>query len=158
MMVKSNDVGVDAVFEAGKTYAIRYKEPGTFEEAKNYFTDFSATLIDLGNGKEYSSYKIENLPSILAAKQINAGTGSTTGTNMAPAVVVPAAAAMSTTTADAAVKEDPVKRLKFWWLMANENERKQFSAWMKTATESFAPEPAKTPATSKPEEEMKIKP
>ena len=33
--------------------------------------------------------------------------------------------------ADTATREDAVKRLKFWWLMANEAERERFRRWMK---------------------------
>jgi uncharacterized protein YccT (UPF0319 family) len=40
--------------------------------------------------------------------------------------------------ADTAVKEDTVKRLKFWWLMSNESEREEFKRWMKTVDESFS--------------------
>ena len=34
--------------------------------------------------------------------------------------------------AENAVHEDSVKRLKFWFLMANEKERKLFKKWMKS--------------------------
>ena len=165
MMVKSNDVGVDAVFEAGKHYILRYKEPHSFEEAKIFYSDFNANLVDISNGKEYSSFEVSDQNSLFARIKNYFDPNGAPKTTNAPAAtaVVPIVATASATTAppmnaDAAMKEDPVKRLKYWWLMANENERKQFTAWMKTATESFAPEPAKTPATSKPEEEMKIKP
>ena len=151
MMVTSKDTGVDAVFEAGKTYEIRYKVPSNADEAKNYLSDFHATLVDRSSGQVYSSYEIQNLDAVLAAKKMNEPAASTANTSTA----TQAAPIMPTSTADAAVKEDPVKRLKFWWLMANANERKQFKEWMKTATESFAPEATKPPAKV---EEMKIKP
>jgi uncharacterized protein YccT (UPF0319 family) len=146
MMVKSKPTGVDAVFEAGKTYEIRYKVPRNADEASNYLTDFAATLIDQSTGQQYSSYEIRDLNKALAAKKINQGmSASTQIANPAPVV----AGSNPVLNADSAVKEDPVKRLKFWWLMANAQERKQFTEWMKTATESFAPAPAKTSETIK---------
>ena len=144
--VKSKEVGVDTVFEPGKTYELRYKVPRNASEAYNYFTDFTATLVDLSSGQQYSSYEIHDLDSMLAAKQkttsepAQAHVASTTTSAAAPAAL----------TADTAVKEDPVKRLKFWWLMANPQQRQQFSEWMKSATESFAPAPNKTPDTAPP--------
>jgi uncharacterized protein YccT (UPF0319 family) len=153
MMVKSPDTGIDAIFEAGKTYEIRYKAPGDYNEAMNYFNSFSATLADTGNGQTYSSYPIDKLDSIVAAKGINTGTTAASATNTAPTAVVTAAAAavtMPSATADKVVNEDPVKRLKFWWLMASEQERKQFTAWMKTATESFATPPGQAAAAAEP--------
>lgn len=144
IMVKSKQIGVDTVFEAGKTYEIRYKVPRNSDEAYNYLTDFSATLLDRNSGQQISSYEIDNLDATLVAKKINANMPTSTQV----ANTAPAATSTSPITADTAVKEDPLKRLKFWWLMANESERKQFSEWMKTATESFAP--AKAPDTTKP--------
>ena len=66
MMVKSNDVGVDAVFEAGKHYILRYKEPHSFEEAKIFYSDFNANLVDISNGKEYSSFEVSDQNSLFA--------------------------------------------------------------------------------------------
>lgn len=129
MLIKSKDTGVDAVFEAGKTYAIRYKKPQNADQASNFLTDFPATLVDLSNGKQYSSYVIKNLDEVLAAKKAEANTS-----NQAPATT-----ASPMPNAETAANADPVKRLKFWWLMANAQQRKQFMGWMKTATESFAP-------------------
>ena len=146
MMVKSKQTGVDTVFAAGKTYEIRYKVPRNADEAYNYLTDFSATLLDRSSGQQLSSYEIDNLDATLAAKKINADMPASAQL----ANTAPAPTSTAPITADSAVKEDPLKRLKFWWLMANENERKQFSEWMKTATESFAPAPAKAPETAPP--------
>lgn len=142
MMIKSKQTGVDAVFEAGKTYELRYKVPRDSEDAKDYLTSFNATLVDLTSGQQYSSYEIDNLDALLAARQTSAQapkSGTTESTATSPVM-----------NADTAVKEDPVKRLKFWWLMANEQQRKQFTEWMKTANESFAPAPDKTPDSAPP--------
>jgi uncharacterized protein YccT (UPF0319 family) len=145
MMVASKDVGVDTVFEAGKTYEIRYKVPRNADEAYDFMTSFDATLVDLSSGQQYNSYEIQNLDTILAAKRL--GVNATASQVGVPAATTTPAPTLS---ADAAVKEDPVKRLKFWWLMANEQQRKEFSQWMKTATESFAPAPTQTPDNTPP--------
>lgn len=138
MLIKSKDTGVDAVFEAGKTYAIRYKKPQDADQASNFLTDFPATLVDLSSGKQYSSYVIKNLDAVLAAQKAKAQTTSQ------------AAAATAMPNAQTASNADPVKRLKFWWLMANKQQRKQFTDWMKTANESFAPSNNMAPATAPP--------
>jgi uncharacterized protein YccT (UPF0319 family) len=182
VMVKSNDVGVEAVYEAGKHYLLRYQEPHSFEEAKAYFSEFHATLVDINSGKQYSSFEVSDQNSLFAriknyfdpngAPKVTPPT-TTAVAPMAAATTVAATntAASPTLSADAAMNEDPVKRLKFWWLMANDTQRKEFTKWMKTATESFAPEtkpapvtkpaksPAAAPAVKTPvEEEIKIKP
>ena len=156
VMVKSQDIGVEAVYEAGKHYVIRYKEPHSFEEAKGYFTDFHATLVNISNGKEYSSFDVSDQNSLFARIKNYFDPNGAPKTTSAPATtaVVPTVATTNATAtpamnADAAMKEDPVKRLKFWWLMANENQRKEFTQWMKTATESFAPQPKQAPAAAK---------
>ena len=140
-LVKSKQVGVDTNFEAGKTYELRYRVPRDAEDAADYFFDFKATLLDLSGGHQYKSYVIRDLDAMVAAKL-----GNSTAPASAP---LPHTAATPTTTAklsaDAAVNEDPVKRLKFWWLMASPQQRQQFTQWMKTANESFAPAPNKAP-------------
>ena len=139
MLVKSKQVGVDTNFEAGKTYQIRYKVPHDADEAYDYLSDFNATLVDLSNGQQYHSYEIANLNTILATKL----TDTKTPPAAAQTATMPATTAKLS--ADAAVNEDPVKRLKFWWLMASPQQRQQFTQWMKTANESFAPAPNKAP-------------
>jgi len=143
-LVKSHEVGVDAVFAAGKNYTIQYKAPHSYDEALDLQTDFSATLVDMSSGQQYSSYEIHDLDALVAAKLGNTTAAAPTTTTVAtPAATAPLSA-------DAAVNEDPVKRLKFWWLMANPQQRQEFTKWMKTANESFAPAPSKTPDTAPP--------
>lgn len=132
-LVKSKHTGVDAVFKAGDTYAIRYKKPQDADEAADFFSDFHATLVDLSTGKQYSSYEIKDLAAMLATQQAR------TNSSTAAQATTTASAASAMPNAETATKADPVKRLKFWWLMANEQQRKQFTDWMKTATENFAP-------------------
>ena len=136
MLVKSKDTGVDAVFEAGKTYAIHYQMPQDADQASKFLDDFPATLVDLSSGKQYNSYVIKNLEATLAAQRNKAQTAGTTTSAMP--------------NAQTAANADPVKRLKFWWLMANKQQRKQFTDWMKGATESFAPSSDKTPSNALP--------
>jgi len=142
-LIKSHELGVDTTFEAGKNYALQYKAPHSFSEAEDLETDFSVKLVDLSSNQKYDSYEIENLNATVAAKLANKGKPATAPANQ----TVPAASATALS-ADAAVKEDPVKRLKFWWLMANPQQRKDFSDWMKTATENFAPSDTKVPDTA----------
>jgi uncharacterized protein YccT (UPF0319 family) len=147
-LIKSHEVGVDAEFEAGKTYAIRYKVPSSTSEAADFRTDFTATLVDQSGGQQYRSYVIRNMDNVLAAKRI--GTAAATTNPATAAATIRPSAASPGLSADAAEKANPVKRLKFWWLMANEQERKQFTQWMKTATENFAPAPKQAPDDAPP--------
>lgn len=146
-LVKSHEVGVDAVFAAGKTYQLRYKVPHDTDEAYDFETSFHASLVDQGTGQQYSSYEIQNLNAALIAKKIGENTATTTA---ASPTATTSAASQTGLSADAAVKADPVKRLKFWWLMASPQQRQAFTQWMKTANESFAPAPAKTPNNAPP--------
>lgn len=154
MIVNSKITGVDAQFEAGKTYSLRYKVPRDANEAKDYLTDFKATLVDQSSSQEYSSYEIRDLKEVLAAKNLN----QTTPSSSLASSTTASTPAQTTMSADAAVKEDPVKRLKFWWLMATQQQRHEFTEWMKSATESFAP--TKAPDNSPPGtiKGVKIKP
>lgn len=142
-LVKSKNTGVDAVFEAGKTYAIRYKKPQDADEAEDFFNDFKANLVDLSSGKQYSSYEIKDLEATLAAHQAKMQAAS-----QAPAVTTGTGSSLPN--AETATNADPLKRLKFWWLMANQQERKEFTQWMKTANESFAPASKKAPDAAPP--------
>jgi len=139
-MVKSDQTGVDAVFNAGSTYTLTYKEPQSMDEAYDLTRHFSVTLVDNQTGQSYASYNIDNLDSILAAKGMLSGQTQATQTVKS----TPTEAANMSDQADKAVSQDPVKRLKFWWLMSNDKQRKEFIDWMKGAKESFAPAPDKS--------------
>lgn len=112
-MVESKTVGVDAQFEDGKVYELTYKELRDEIEASNYRSNFKATLIEPTSGLKVESYPVGDLGRMLAAKNISRTTSAT------PA-------------------EDRVKQLKYWWHLADENERKEFTGWMKTATETYS--------------------
>lgn len=145
MLVKSKDTGVDTVFEAGKTYALRYQKPQGANQAYKFLDDFPATLVDLSSGKQYSSYVIKNLEATLIAQKAKAKSAGQT-----PAASMTSATTAAMPNAETAANADPVKRLKFWWLMANKQQRKQFTDWMRSANESFAPSNNQTPTTAPP--------
>jgi len=130
-MLKSDLAAVDSEFEAGKVYELTYNRPGDEDEAAALAENFSATLVDRSSGQKTASFVIANLDAALLARN-----------DQQPATPAPVKAAPTTAmpSADQAVQEDPVKRLKFWWLMANEKQRQEFSQWMKSATSSFGQE------------------
>ncbi len=129
MLVKSDLAAVDTNFEAGKVYELTYKKPKDEEEAFAFSNDFKATLIDRTSGQKTASFKIKNLEAALLARNTQQNNGA------AQTVAAPKTQAMPT--ADQAVNEDPVKRLKFWWLMASEKERKAFREWMNSVPPNF---------------------
>lgn len=137
MMIKSKSTGVETVFQAGHKYTIRYKKPQDYSQAQNFLNEFNAQLVDLDTGKTHDSYVISDINAALAkarADQAQANTqaaGTTTG--------MPDAKTATT--------GNPVKHLKFWWLMANPQQRKAFLNWMKTAHESFSPDADSDTAT-----------
>lgn len=130
-MIRSDLAAVDSTFEAGKVYELTYNKPRDEEQASALASDFSATLVDRSSGQKTASFTVANLDAALLARK-----------SQQPATPVPtkATAAAAMPSADQAVQEDPVKRLKFWWLMANEKQRNEFSEWMKSATPSFGQE------------------
>lgn len=140
-MIRSDEVGVDTVFNAGTTYKLEYKVPHSMEEAYDVARHFSATLVNDQTGEKYASFDIENLNAALIARGIIKTKNQVPLAQNNAATHTHAEAANMTSMADKAVNQDPVKRLKFWWLMANKKQRKEFSDWMKGASESFAPSP-----------------
>lgn len=134
MMIKSSPTGVDANFEAGHNYTIRYKKPQDYSEAQNFLSDFNAQLVDLSSGKTYNSYVVDDLSAALASARAKHQTVSSQADNTANAE-----SHTGMPDAKTATTGNPVKHLKFWWLMANPQQRKAFMDWMKSANESFAP-------------------
>ncbi|MBI1422405.1 MAG: DUF2057 domain-containing protein [Gammaproteobacteria bacterium] len=137
ILVKSKEVGVDTTFTAGSTYEIQYKVPQNARQANEYFFHFKATLVDMSTGKQSASYNIENLGATVVARKQQAMEAEQQASSPAP-----------TLSAEAAANADPVKRLKFWWLLADPQQRKAFTDWMKTANESFAPDAKSAPAST----------
>ncbi|MEJ2392680.1 MAG: DUF2057 family protein [Gammaproteobacteria bacterium] len=134
MLVKSKPTGVDTVFKAGHHYTIRYKKPEDASQAQDFLTDFNAQLVDLDTGETHDSYVVSDVNAALAKARA-------THETQKPANSHAASAETQTAMPDAktATTGNPVKHLKFWWLMANPQQRKQFMDWMKSASESFAP-------------------
>lgn len=130
MLVKSDLAAVDTNFEAGKVYELTYKKPKDEDEAFAFSNNFQATLVERTSGQKTTSFMIKNLEAALLARN--------TKQNNSAAQTATAPKTQAMPTAEQAVKEDPVKRLKFWWLMANEKQRKEFSKWMKSATPNFS--------------------
>lgn len=116
MLVTSEDVGVNSQFKAGEKYKIDYVAPKGQEEAYEMAQTFKAVLKDESTGNQVASVPLTELTlkSINTAEPVNVSRPETL-------------------TADSAVNEDPVKRLKFWWLLTNEEQRKEFKTWMKAA-------------------------
>lgn len=147
MLVKSKLTGVDTNFQAGKRYHINYRQPSDEDEAYTFLRKFRASLIEPSSGQQFSSYEIEDLNTVLQTRRSAFyKTHPSVSTDYIAKAVPdhrvqegPPAVVQSNAMpdADTAVKENPVKRLKFWWLMANEQERKAFIEWTRTATETF---------------------
>ncbi|TDY04136.1 DUF2057 family protein [Thiohalophilus thiocyanatoxydans] len=128
MLVKSSPTDIRAEFSAGRVYELRYAEPGDEDEAFSLANDFQATLVETGSGTRIAATASEEYPSGL--------------TNAEPVVrdaptATPAPADGSLPSADQAANEDAVKRLKFWWLMADEKEREAFRKWMQQDMPNF---------------------
>lgn len=133
--LKSALTAVEANFIAGKVYTLTYQIPKNQDEAWTLSNNFSARLIEPTTGLEVASYRtddINRLQTQNAAGQKDSQPAQSIETAQKSKDVI--------LDADAAVHEDPVKRLKYWWLMADEKERQTFRDWMKSATETFAPE------------------
>ncbi len=139
MYLKSALTAVETTFVAGKVYTINYQEPKNQDEAWTLSNDFHARLVEPSSGQEVASFKYDNV-NLLAMERV-AGQKTNPPVSTATTSQVASEQMMG---ADAAVHEDPVKRLKYWWLMANEKERQEFTTWMKSATETFAPEKSAT--------------
>jgi len=139
LMVKSNLVAVDTNFEAGKIYELSYPRPEDEDQAFAMSQQFSANLVDRQTGEKTASYAIENANTAMLAfsKQTpvsGTSAASSPAQGRAPSST-PATGALPD--ADQAAREDALKRLKFWWLMASEAEREEFRKWMQQDMPNF---------------------
>ncbi|MCK5385606.1 MAG: DUF2057 family protein [Gammaproteobacteria bacterium] len=136
MLMESDVVGVETRFFAGMNYELTYPVPNDEEEADEMTSQFKAKLLEKKTGRQVASRSTAELDEFRIKTPIKYSSGNATQpkVNHAPitksigGVMVP-----TDITADTAVREDTVKRMKFWWLMANEEERKRFKEWMKSA-------------------------
>ncbi|MDZ7804798.1 DUF2057 family protein [Thiohalophilus sp.] len=132
MLIKSSPTRVQAHFQVGQVYELRYDEPESEDEAFTMASDFQATLVERGSGQRIAATPSDEYPSgITNAEPVVPQTSTPT---TAPAQ---AQANRSLPDADQAVNEDAVKRLKFWWLMADEAERETFRKWMQQEMPNF---------------------
>lgn len=138
MLIHSDEVGIESRFYAGKIYELTYKVPTDQDEAYHMamVNEFKAHLVEKGTDRVVASRSVSEL------NEFSLG-GANVMTNRITPNTPGAVAAESSSTvtapvgmdADTAAREDAVKRLKFWWLMANDKERKQFKEWMKALEE-----------------------
>ncbi|MEJ2142305.1 MAG: DUF2057 family protein [Gammaproteobacteria bacterium] len=136
MLIHSDVVGVETRLYAGKTYDLVYRVPADMEEAYDIAaaSEFKARLVEQGTGRQVMSRSVSELDEFRLTAANEQG-----NTDITPQVVAPVTAekparisAPKGIDAETAAREDAVKRLKFWWLMANEIERQQFRDWMKS--------------------------
>ena len=135
MLVKSDVVGVEDQFFAGKSYELTYSVPEDEEAAFDMPSEFKAKLVEKKTGRQIASNLAAESaklnvapPAILSSKntlkeKVNPVANTTPKEN----ALVP-----SGINVDTAVSKNAVKRMKFWWLMANEEERKQIKKWIKS--------------------------
>lgn len=139
LMVKSSLVAVDNNFEAGKVYELTYPRPENEDQAFAMSQEFSANLVDRQTGEKTASYAIDSADTaMLAFSKQTPASGPSAATSPAQgsaASSTPVTGALPD--ADQAAREDAVKRLKFWWLMASEAERKEFQKWMQQDMPNF---------------------
>ena len=133
MLVKSDVVGVESQFFTGKHYELSYPVPTDQEEAYTMARKFSAQLLETETGRQVGSRPVAELNEFRTKTSFAL---SDEAVSPAPAPVPTpkkdVVTAPTGITADTAVHEDAVKRLKFWWLMANEEEQAQFKKWMQS--------------------------
>ena len=122
-------------FLAGVNYELTYSVPQDEEAAEEMATKFKAKLLDKKTGRQVASRSTAELGKFKGAPPIALRSGdelkpkvnSVAITTPNKNVTVPA-----DINVDAAVSKDTVKRMKFWWLMANEEERKRIKEWIKS--------------------------
>ncbi|MFP4610613.1 MAG: DUF2057 family protein, partial [Thiohalophilus sp.] len=122
MLVKSKPTRIQAGLSADRVYELRYDEPADEDEAFSMASDFQARLVERDSGITVAATASDEHPS--GFTNVDPVVRDT------PTTTAPSAASDSLPDADQAVKEDAVKRLKFWWLMADEAEREAFHKWM----------------------------
>ncbi|MGD8483809.1 MAG: DUF2057 family protein [Thioalkalispiraceae bacterium] len=133
MLVKSDVVGVETRFFAGKHYELTYAIPNGQEEAFEMALDFKAKLVEKETGRLVASRSTAELDAFRITRPVEYRAMTDTQTVQPGATVAGTAGVVpADINAQTAAQEDAVKRLKFWWLMANEQERKQFREWMQS--------------------------
>ncbi|MDZ7661798.1 DUF2057 family protein [Thiohalophilus sp.] len=129
MLLKSKPTTIQAEFSADRVYELRYDEPRNESEAFSLASDFQATLVEAGSGRRVAATASDEYPSGF--------TNAEPVVRETPASTPSAQSGGSLPTASQAVNEDAVKRLKFWWLMADEAEREAFRKWIQQDMPNF---------------------
>jgi uncharacterized protein YccT (UPF0319 family) len=146
-LITSNYAAFDTSFTAGETYRLEYEVPKDEYDAIERKNKFEPVLRVTSSNQKLTS-RIISGPDALRASvaEMNAQTSiplvavskPVVDVNKLEAAEKSAMQAQALPDADTAVKEDTVKRLKFWWLMSNDSEREEFMRWMKSVDESFS--------------------
>ena len=134
MIVTSDDVGIETPFRAGKNYVLSYPIPEDEEEAYEMANVFKAKLTEQETGRVVFSRALAELDERGIKTTLLYGNSEATKSrdNNTPIVESTAIKPPAGIDADTAAREDTVRRLKFWWLMADEEERIRFKKWMKS--------------------------
>lgn len=134
MVVASNVVGIETPFRAGMNYELTYTIPENEREAYSMADDFKAKLVEQETGRQVISRALAELNEPGIKSTLVYGSRNTTQPKDNNISVVESAGVttLMSIDADTATREDAVKRLKFWWLIANEDERKRFKEWTKS--------------------------
>ena len=154
MVVASDVVAVETRMSAGKTYTLTYHEPATEEEAYEMSQAFKATLVEQGTGRKVASrtpeeLNIQGITTTLITQPMGTSASQPAGQSANTTGITPPGIDAGT-----AAHEDAVKRLKFWWLIANQDERKEFKQWLQTleaAAKQTTKPAAATPETTLPQ-------
>jgi len=147
-LITSNLAAFDAIFDSGKVYKLEYSAPQSELEAIELKNKFIPIISLSGSVQRLQSRRIPDREAIMiSVREMKSQTGLNDIKVSKPVVDInklnsedrQSAGTRSKPIPDVetAVKEDTVKRLKFWWLMSNEKEREEFREWMKSVDESF---------------------
>lgn len=129
-LVQSDPLAVETQLAAGRTYELQYPEPSDQHEAEKLAADFSARLVERETGRQIvarSPQELERSGTRTALVNQPISDGNATAAEYSSTPRPP-----RDIDADTAAREDALKRLKFWWLMANADERRRFLEWMRS--------------------------
>lgn len=122
LFVRSDDVIFDVEVSAGQRLRLDFPPPRDLAAAQGFADDPRIWLEDAGTGE-----RIEPIDIVAHGGLLGMMTG---GEPEAPAAP-PASAPDSTAAAESALLEqDALERLKFWWKLAEKDERAAFEQWV----------------------------
>ena len=134
MLIRSEIVGVESRFYAGKTYELVYRKPSDLDDAYDNImgNEFKARLVEKDTGRSVASRSVSELNEFRMAIVSTEKSVVSEQVKPVPSMDTNIVSTPKDIDADTAAREDAVKRLKFWWLMANKEERKQFKQWLES--------------------------